>query len=42
MLRFFSAAHIILAVDPVDMRKSFEGLYAVALLARRQSAIGSL
>ena len=30
MLSFSSAVRIYLAVDPVDMRKSFDGLYAVA------------
>lgn len=30
MLSFPSAVRIYLAVDPVDMRKSFDGLYAVA------------
>lgn len=31
MLSFSSAVRIYLAVDPVDMRKSFDGLYAVAV-----------
>ena len=30
MLSFSSAVRIYLAIDPVDMRKSFDGLYAVA------------
>ncbi len=30
MLSFSSAVRIFLAVEPVDMRKSFDGLYAVA------------
>ena len=30
MLSFSSAVRIYLAVEPVDMRKSFDGLYAVA------------
>lgn len=31
MLSFSSAVGIYLAVEPVDMRKSFDGLYAVAV-----------
>ncbi len=31
MLSFPSAVHIYLAVESVDMRKSFDGLYAVAV-----------
>jgi transposase len=30
MMSFSSAVRIFLAVEPVDMRKSFDGLYAVA------------
>jgi len=40
MLSFPSSVRVYLAVDPVDMRKSFDGLYAVASERLRGDPLG--